>query len=1160
MAKLSKKELQAGGFNQAADAWLRQALTDKLTTEGMFRLKMVVNALVSSGAPLTIAQPVVTGTYKVGNILTAIHGDYTTAPTSYVTKWYADNVAIPGATSMSYTLTTSELGKSVTFGEVAQTSAGSAKLNSSAGQIVQLADNAPTLQTLTLSNNTIDEGTGRGSSVGSLFGLTAGSVLSMVSDAGGRFALVGSNVVCGNTPTDYDAPGGRQHQIVIRESYAGATNSPKDTTLLINVNNIFEQPNLQPISLSKTTLNKGTFDTGYITGTTPGSTLSIGALPSGFSIDPSTNTWSWTGTGDAGTFSFTVTETLADSANSPQVSNITLNVVVPVIQASATLVEWGKGGYRSFQRDSEVGGTFDKGQGSVEQAISVTSPGRIYIQLVDATSTNVVIIPPQSFDVTLLTTSVSVKNVPARIGYYKAQISSDGTNWTTANTLISMGEHHMTGGQSLAVAMVFGINFTNDPTSLSSNSIIASPYGLVFGTASNNTPDFSTNPTYEVPSDTGRYRSAFMAEYLRLMVQARGVNVTVFAHTRGATQIKQFVPGINGAIDGTEYQPWKNITKEARAWKKFWWFQGHSDFTISLSLYKSYLDQLCGRPIDGYPDSAGWLVKENAFGMNCTIHITTIPNISNITTYGSFAQHLVKRAAGQAWCIENNPYFTGGCRYIDPRDIELLDGIHQTQAGNRRLARIAYRAYRPLMGLLNDHETTKVISVTRQAGSALLVATAKLSTNSAKLIQNGNFGLRVGVYAWRDTALTTPFALDSTTPFVGMVNKGNGLYELTFKLASTPPDTQAFDFHIDPSPVQNGNGSVNMIYDDLVDNDGLTEGRPIAGTINPVPVWAPGVVPPVCTTLPVIAGTPRLYQQITWNGSAWTGNPQKYDIEWIWDDTGEVRKNKSRYNSDSISTYNNFNSQIDPNTYLTIDKFDIGHSIKIKITAYNEGGPGTATTSVIGPVDTKRGTTLRQTGNVTYVPGVVNGFGKAFKGAAGTNLYSSSVYDMLPSKGSWTMEGFISMPSNPSSLVVAFGQPNRAYIGVDTSGNLLVYLKTSAGTNAYTTTNQKFVADGLPHHIVLVANLEYGTIGSQVYVDGVLLDSKTDAPLSANGTAPFYIGSLGNSSYFTNGTVQNVVTFGYAKRTITVPTAPYTGSEPALIAGYLLNGDGTPIG
>jgi hypothetical protein len=93
-----------------------------------------------------------------------------------------------------------------------------------------------TLAALTLSNSTVLENSVANTVVGAVQNRTAGSFLVMPDDAGSRFAISGANVVTGSVPTDYETA--TSHSITIREIFAEAINSPRDTVLTINVSDV----------------------------------------------------------------------------------------------------------------------------------------------------------------------------------------------------------------------------------------------------------------------------------------------------------------------------------------------------------------------------------------------------------------------------------------------------------------------------------------------------------------------------------------------------------------------------------------------------------------------------------------------------------------------------------------------------------------------------------------------------------------------------------------------------------------------------------------------------------------------------------------------------------------------------------------------------------
>jgi hypothetical protein len=105
---------------------------------------------------------------------------------------------------------------------------------------------SPTLAALTLSNASIIESAAAGTVVGTVQSLTTGSTWALQDDAGGRFAKSGNNVVTGLTGLDYETS--TSHNITIRETLAGATNTPRDTVLAITVTNDAADDGVTPAS------------------------------------------------------------------------------------------------------------------------------------------------------------------------------------------------------------------------------------------------------------------------------------------------------------------------------------------------------------------------------------------------------------------------------------------------------------------------------------------------------------------------------------------------------------------------------------------------------------------------------------------------------------------------------------------------------------------------------------------------------------------------------------------------------------------------------------------------------------------------------------------------------------------------------------------------
>ncbi len=97
----------------------------------------------------------------------------------------------------------------------------------------------PLLNVLDLSSSSIGHKAATGTVVGSLSGQTTGSTLSFINNAGGLFALSGSNVT---VAADLTSSLGQQVTIVVRETKVDYDNSPRDTAFTITVTRSYQGP------------------------------------------------------------------------------------------------------------------------------------------------------------------------------------------------------------------------------------------------------------------------------------------------------------------------------------------------------------------------------------------------------------------------------------------------------------------------------------------------------------------------------------------------------------------------------------------------------------------------------------------------------------------------------------------------------------------------------------------------------------------------------------------------------------------------------------------------------------------------------------------------------------------------------------------------------
>lgn len=233
-------------------------------------------------APVNLSAPAFSNTTPTtGDVITASSfnlGNWSGSPAptyAYQVKANGTNVSLPY---------TALVGDVFTVVVTATNTAGSASATSSATSATTAAPAA--LSALSLSASAIPENSAAGTVVGNVTGKTSGSTLSLANDAGGRFALNGSNqLIAGLVSTDYETA--TSHSVTIRETLAGATNTPRDTVFTVAVTNVNEAP----------TITSGT-SFSVAENTTAVATLTASDPDAGSSL-----AWSISGGADAAKFS-----------------------------------------------------------------------------------------------------------------------------------------------------------------------------------------------------------------------------------------------------------------------------------------------------------------------------------------------------------------------------------------------------------------------------------------------------------------------------------------------------------------------------------------------------------------------------------------------------------------------------------------------------------------------------------------------------------------------------------------------------------------------------------------------------------------------------------------------------------------------------------------
>lgn len=134
-----------------------------------------------------------------------------------------------------------------------------------------------TLQNLTLSSSSVPENTAPGAAIGLLSGRTPGSTITLIDDAGNRFALngTGTGIVTGLTELNFEA--GASYNIIVEETLASAVIPTRQSTIAISVTNVLDTI-LSSLSLSGSTISEAAAQgtvIGALGGLTAGVSLSL---------------------------------------------------------------------------------------------------------------------------------------------------------------------------------------------------------------------------------------------------------------------------------------------------------------------------------------------------------------------------------------------------------------------------------------------------------------------------------------------------------------------------------------------------------------------------------------------------------------------------------------------------------------------------------------------------------------------------------------------------------------------------------------------------------------------------------------------------------------------------------------------------------------------
>lgn len=462
---------------------------------------------------------------------------------------------------------------------------------------------------------------------------------------------------------------------------------------------------------------------------------------------------------------------------------------------------------RIYQRSTTTGGGAGKGQGTVPIAIAPTSTTPVYARVRSSDGSTILQASWQvSASVSAGSQTLNVTGVDAREGWFYIDLSTDNTTWANGTVQIGMGRLIGMSGQSLVVLAVG--REEGDNTTITSVGVTPSVNSAArFSYVTDGARTYNS-PTWQVPGEGTPYDGAFVSEYLRLQVAAAGVNCGLIGHAVSGESIATFQPG------GAHNAALRNRLATPGGFEAFIWFHGHTDIPDS-SGYSSSLNSL-------FAD----VTSQNTIrGSNYEKYVGTIPNITATDEWGTEAQVQQLRNIGATWASNNSAV------YVQPIDLALSDGTHQTQAGSVKLARHFHRASRPALGLVGDHTGPTISSATRAAGSAAVVLNMSMPSGATTLTAVGSPHRRFKVYVAGTFSNPLAFAASNQLVISGTT--------ITLNLATAPANNVALDVYAFSPYDYADNGATDLIYDNHTDGDGLTQGRPVMASLTPTTVAIP---------------------------------------------------------------------------------------------------------------------------------------------------------------------------------------------------------------------------------------------------------------------------------------------------------------------------------
>lgn len=200
--------------------------------------------------------------------------------------------------------------------------------------------------------------------------------------------------------------------------------NPTNQEVALTITNVYEAANLSALALDNGSVPQSTSATINITGATVGSTITSGTLPSGMTLNSGARTITGIPT-TMGTYNFNLTETLADSANSPRVTAV--SIVVTDFALPAPVATWISD---TFERANPVFGLTQIAVGDVVEATASINSNFIPVF---GTATNDIDVPEAQVG---SATFVGIPTMAYGTGYYWTFRYQRGGVWSVPSAAV----------------------------------------------------------------------------------------------------------------------------------------------------------------------------------------------------------------------------------------------------------------------------------------------------------------------------------------------------------------------------------------------------------------------------------------------------------------------------------------------------------------------------------------------------------------------------------------------------------------------------------------------------------------------------------------------------------------------------------------------------